>query len=165
MTKGLLWICPIAVVGLLLLPRFTDYDILIVRGGSMEPAIHAGSIEIIDRNDQSPNIGDVVAFRENGNIVTHRIVAFEGSFMVTKGDANETEDAVRRRGEDVIGPVVADVPHVGRILYVVQQPPVFLLLLALTGGVLICGEVRVIHRKVREIRASNRAVESSSTHA
>jgi signal peptidase I len=165
LVQATLWAGLAGVLGLLLLPRVTGYDVLIVRGGSMEPAIPAGGVEIIDRGARTPTVGDVVAFRENGSIVTHRVVGFEEGLMVTRGDANQTDDGMRRRPQDVVGTVVADVPYVGRMLYVVQQPLVFLLLLGLTGGVLIWSEVQVIYRKLRDTRVQHGDLEDSPTDA
>ena len=53
--------------------------------------IHRGDYLLIVKQDNY-NVGDVVTFQINGNFITHRIIKKEGKRIVTKGDANNTED-------------------------------------------------------------------------
>lgn len=151
--QAVLWT---ALLGFLLLvgvPRLTSYDVLIVRGGSMEPAIHLGSIIIIDRGAREPTVGDVASFVESdGNIITHRVVGVDGPLIETKGDANRTNDLERRLQANVVGTTVLTIPYVGYGLHVLRQPLAFLLLLLGTGGFLVFGEIRSIAREIRRMR-------------
>ena len=73
---------------------------LVIRGGSMEPAIPLGAL--VDVAHVSPAdlaAGDVVTFEgANGVLVTHRINRIvslpDGLYIETKGDANEHADPV-----------------------------------------------------------------------
>ena len=66
-------------------------EIYKVETGSMEDNIHRVDYLLIVKQDNY-NVGDVVTFQINGNFITHRIIKKEGKRIVTKGDANNTED-------------------------------------------------------------------------
>jgi signal peptidase len=81
-------------------PRFLPYQALIVRSGSMSPAIPTGSI-VFYRKIAADNVkvGDVIVFTKPGNAsekITHRVVKIgtspTGRYYITKGDANGTPD-------------------------------------------------------------------------
>src|ERR1035437_9985037 len=90
------YVAIIVIVGLLLFALFPikgNYQIKIVKSGSMEPSIKTGSIVIIKPEAQY-KIGDVVTFGKDTKTdipTTHRIVsnrAVDGVIMfTTKGDA------------------------------------------------------------------------------
>lgn len=67
-------------------------EIYKVETGSMEDNIHRGDYLLIVKQDNY-NVGDVVTFQIDGKFITHRIIKKEGTKIVTKGDANNTEDA------------------------------------------------------------------------
>jgi signal peptidase len=81
-------------------PRFLPYQALIVRSGSMSPAIPTGSIVFYTKKDASKvKVGDVIVFSRPGvpnEKVTHRVFKIgtgpTGKYFVTKGDANGTPD-------------------------------------------------------------------------
>jgi signal peptidase I len=160
-TQGILWIVLLGFIALVALPRFTSFDVLIVRGGSMEPAVALGSVIVIDRDARDPAVGDIVSFREaNGSIITHRVVAADAGMFTTKGDANETADLERRIRPNVVGTSVASIPYAGYAVHVLRQPPAFLLLLLGTGGFLIVGEIRTIIGELRRMTNKPTKVES-----
>ena len=149
----LLWGVLLGFLALLVLPRVSSADVLIVRGGSMEPAIHVGSIVIVDRAARTPAVGTSTAFRDgNGAIVTHRVVSVDETGYETKGDANAKADLGRRSPDQVYGTVVVAIPYVGYALHLLHQPIVFLLLLLGTGGMLVVGEVRTIWSELHRAR-------------
>lgn len=149
-----LWALLLSFLALVALSRLTSYDVLVVRGGSMEPAIHLGSIVIVDRASGSPAIGEITAFRDStSGVVTHRVVGIKNGLFVTRGDANRNVDTTRRPADSVYGVVVASIPLAGFVIHVLQQPAAFLLLLLGSGGLLVLGAVRTIHLElVRIIR-------------
>ena len=155
-----LWAALFGFVALLVLPRVSAFDVLIVRGGSMEPTIHVGSIVIVDRGSRTPTVGAAAAFSDgNGAIVTHRVVAIDSAGYETKGDANAKADLGRRSASQVFGTVTASVPFLGYVLHLLHQPIVFLLLLLGTGGVLIIGELRTIWSELSDRRRNRRATD------
>ena len=89
----------------------------IVLSGSMEPAIWTGEAAFINTRDRAVEEGDIITFlagREK--YVTHRAVRITGEGIITKGDANETEDPRPVRREDVVGTYLFGIPHLGRLL-------------------------------------------------
>lgn len=85
-------------------------SIMKVVTGSMEPSIHEGDYILIKKTDVSKlQEGDIICFYSKDSAIygmpnTHRIVKVldDGSF-VTKGDANQSEDAVSVSADTVIG--------------------------------------------------------------
>ena len=72
--------------------RFTNkVKIYNVETGSMEDKIHTGDyILLVKKSDYY--VGDIVTYNVKGYFVTHRIVKIEDDVIITKGDANNTED-------------------------------------------------------------------------
>jgi len=66
--------------------------------GSMLPLINKNSngIEIKPKSEADINIGDIITFKQNGNLVIHRVIekGFDdfGIYFITKGDNNEAND-------------------------------------------------------------------------
>ena len=90
------------------LPRIgiEPYSILT---GSMEPEFTIGEIVLVDRNDQSAEEGDVIAFFMGENVVIHRVLEDMGEQgYITKGDANPTKDFCPVTRENMIGTVWMD---------------------------------------------------------
>ena len=91
----------------------------VVITGSMEPAIPVQSVCFV--NERIPledvTVGEVVSFRMSENMfVTHRVSAISDGKYITKGDANNTEDASPVTTENYIGKTVFVIPKVGYIL-------------------------------------------------
>ncbi len=81
-----------------------------VETGSMEDGIHAGDYVLIYKAN-TYKIGDVITFKKDGYYVTHRIVKKHKKGVVTKGDANNTEDDAIK-----VSSIVGKVIFVGGIL-------------------------------------------------
>lgn len=128
------------------LPRLTSLEVLTVRSGSMEPVLNTGGMVVIDRELTSPQLADVVTFRMDGDLVTHRIHEILPDGLVTKGDANRTPDVGLRSPDDVVGTVVFDLPYAGFVLAFLRQPFIFLGLLTVAGSYLLGSEVMVLYR-------------------
>ena len=142
----------------LTLPRLLGYEVYDVVSGSMSPAIPVGSViyvKPVPPEDVLP--GDVIAFRSEGAVVTHRVAEnlfVEGSF-VTKGDANETEDFDRVGYRDFIGTVTGHFPAVGRIMAVYADGigKLYLLCLAACGVMfhLLAARIRTNREEERRL--------------
>ncbi len=63
----------------------------VVLSGSMEPTLSVNDLVIV-RAAESYAEGDVVVYQSGSSLVIHRIVRVEDEYVVTKGDANNTED-------------------------------------------------------------------------
>ncbi len=123
------------------------YEVKIVKSGSMEPAIHTGSIIVIAPG-QTYGIGDVVTYGKDTRShipVTHRIVEKRGegslATYITKGDANEDKDTKAVGGKDVIGKVAFSIPYLGFVIEFARTPLGFLLLIGLPALLIILDEL------------------------
>lgn len=104
----------------LTVPRLSGYHIYSVISGSMEPAIPTGSLVYI--KEEAPELlteGDVVAFygaRDSASIITHRVVENRVVMgeLITKGDANQTNDMNPIPYANVIGKVKYSIPGAGK---------------------------------------------------
>lgn len=105
----------------LTVPRLIGYQIYSVVTGSMEPEIPVGSMvyvkSIVPKEIKER---DVIAFyggRDVNAIITHRVVdnnEISGQ-IITKGDANKTEDMNPVSYSEVIGKVEYTIPKAGEL--------------------------------------------------
>ncbi len=101
-TAGVLWL----VVAL-------THGVAIVGGGSMRPVLHSGDIVVYRRGAQNVAVGDLVVFTHPGwsGGVVHRVVSIaRNGSLVTRGDANATEDSEPVSRDRVKGVAMAVVP-------------------------------------------------------
>ena len=115
----------IAVLLLLLVPKFIGYETYVIKTGSMEPNLPTNSVAYLKcTNAEDINIKDIIAFYiDNETVVTHRVIDINYSeeYFVTKGDANEAVDPLHVKFENCIGIVKFHIPYMGRIIKVVQK--------------------------------------------
>lgn len=90
--------------------------------GSMEPEIPTGSVCFVDHRAEFQDVheGDVIAFHAGSVMVTHRAVKITEDGIVTKGDANNTEDSSVVTSENFVGQTIFHVPRVGVLVMQVQ---------------------------------------------
>ena len=120
-------------------PSVFGYSALTVKTGSMSGTIEIGDLIIIkDTGDYE--IGDIVTFLQKGDSIptTHRIIDSreDGSF-ITKGDANNVQDALPVSKDIILGEVVKVLPKVGLFAERVQSEGwiyIVALLVILGGG-------------------------------
>ena len=80
--------------------------------GSMIPTLGVNStgVVITPSSEDKINVGDVITFRKDGELVVHRVVEKgydgQGAYFVTKGDNNNVEDG-KIRFEDIESVLVA----------------------------------------------------------
>ena len=141
-----------------LFPIKGNYQIKIVKSGSMEPDIKVGSIVII-KPSASYTVGDVVTFGKDTKTdipTTHRIVssrAQEGVILfTTKGDANEDNDTNEIKQNDVHGKVLFDVPFFGYIIDLARKPIGFAVLIILPAIIVIYDEGVKIFKEVKKMQ-------------
>lgn len=122
----------------LTLPRFLGYEIYGVVSGSMEPEIPVGSVIYVETVEpESVEAGDVIAFRSEESVISHRVV--ENRFVVgeyvTKGDANAGEDMNTVAYAELIGRVAYHFPGVGRfmMIYASNTGKIYAIILAACG--------------------------------
>ena len=128
MTGSILLVTVILLCLPLTLPRILGLTVYTVVSGSMEPAIPVGSLVYVKEVEAAEvQEGEIIAFYSasgSGAVITHRVVKNQivsGKF-ITKGDANETEDAMPIAYELLVGKVVLHIPVLGKILSILVTP-------------------------------------------
>ena len=98
---------------------FFRYYAIAIATGSMRPNINVGDVVIVDQhyNYKKVKVGDVIAYKYDGVIVTHRlcniIVIGEDYYFYTKGDANEDKDNYAIYPKTIVGIVKKKIPYIG----------------------------------------------------
>lgn len=125
--------------GILVGPKLFGCNTYAVISGSMEPEIPVGSIvcsQKVEFADLKEN--DVISYQVSSDtIVTHRIVSIdnEKKQVITKGDANNVNDANPVPSSNIIGKVVFSLPLIGYISIYMQS---------MLGIVIICAIVFIL---------------------
>ena len=142
---------------------------LIVRSGSMQPAIGVGDLVVV--NARKPvaapapaifpkyKIGDIVAFsgqKDTSTITTHRIVdikAEEGKIQyVTKGDANDSPDSGLVSEDKILGKSAFKIAGLGKIFALAKTRDGFLALVIVPALLVILFEIYNILRELIRIK-------------
>lgn len=105
---------------------FFNYRIFKVVTGSMEPNIKIGDVVLI-KKEKNYKIGDIVTYKHENNYITHRIVSVKGNKIITKGDANNTNDEAINK-KDVVGKMILKLTVLSYINYLIGYPIVWVLL-------------------------------------
>ncbi len=128
-------------------PSFAGYSPLIVLSDSMEPTICSGDLIIIKAIDpQDAQVGDVISFKEDEAVITHRIVAIETTSsgelqFTTKGDINNTEDIKKVSQEDLVGEYIVRIPGVGTVAMFLQTPTGLIIFVAVPLALFIIYDI------------------------
>ena len=118
----------LALVGLAHVVPASGHPVLIIRSGSMTPAIPVGAAIVLDPASPSGvQVGDGVTMRlDNGAIFTHRVTRLvslqQVAYVETKGDANSTVDPALTPVDHVIGRVSLTLPLVGFLMAGLATP-------------------------------------------
>lgn len=133
----------------------TDY-LFTILSGSMEGAIHTGSLIGVKPEQRRYNVGEIVAFHSATSIITHRIIEVRDQPFVqyrTKGDANPLADAALLPASQIIGPVTFTVPYGGYVFAALKTKLGFALLVLLPATLLILQEGATIRAALQELRS------------
>ena len=82
---------------------------------SMEPTIDAGDV-VYTYDTGDYEAGDVITYRHDGRLITHRVVAADAGSFRTRGDANDSPDEYRVSEDMIVGEVVLHLPYLGRLI-------------------------------------------------
>jgi len=137
-----------------ILPIPGNYRVLSVLSGSMEPAIHTGSVVIVAPAEDY-KIGEVITFGEISKTktpTTHRIndikVVNDKPVYITKGDANNAPDNKEVAASEVKGKVLFSIPYLGFALNFVKQPIGFALVIIVPAILIIWEEAKKIFHEI-----------------
>lgn len=113
--------------------RYTFYEIAT---GSMEPTLNVKDFIIVKESDKY-SVGDIITYKEDNSYITHRIIKINGDTLITKGDANNSEDKIISKSE-VIGKVVKIIPKGGVIKEIILTPKIIFTLLVTLVLINLC---------------------------
>lgn len=102
------------------LPMPLGFGAAVVLSGSMEPELSVNDLIIVSDAD-SYERNDIVVYQEGRTLVVHRIISIDGETVVTKGDANNVEDAPIQLSA-IKGKVIFHIPFVGNIVGALKTP-------------------------------------------
>ena len=105
--------------------RIFNYYVFNILTGSMEDTIHVNDY-IIVKKTKKVKVNDIVTFEKNGVYITHRIIKIDGNNIITKGDANNTEDEPITK-DQIVGKYVRKANILGFIL----KNKIFVIILAI----------------------------------
>lgn len=111
-------------------PNIFGYTFFEVTTGSMSPAIKKNDIIIVKLNTKYQK-NDIVTFKSSKSYVTHRIIDKSNKNVITKGDANNTEDKIININK-IVGRVILIIPKAGLLKEILLSPFVLLLLILTT---------------------------------
>ena len=78
---------------LIFVPVLWGYHPLVIVSGSMEPILKVGGLMYYEKIDiDNFEKGDILVYRTEEHIVSHRVVKKMNSSFITKGDVNNTVD-------------------------------------------------------------------------
>lgn len=102
------------------LPKVAGFAQIIVISGSMQPDIRVGDLLFI-REQEKYEKNDIVTYRSNGRLITHRLIEIDNETALAKGDANNvTDDPVPIA--DIEGKVVLSIPDAGNYILFLKTP-------------------------------------------
>lgn len=80
------------------------YSVFSAETGSMSPTIEKGDIIIIKIGDEIRE-NDIITYKKENVLITHRIAKIDGDTIIARGDYNNTDDEPIKK-ENVIGRTV-----------------------------------------------------------
>ena len=98
-----------------------------VASGSMEPTLNINDVLLVKVNVDDLQKDDIIAYKSENSIITHRIVMINDNDLIVKGDANNTVDSPIKK-DQVIGKVVKVFPHLGIWKKILTEPKILILI-------------------------------------
>lgn len=109
----------------------------VVISGSMEPAVHKGSLSFINKHSKYEDIknGDIIAYQTpTGDKVTHRVREVTEEGFITRGDANPVDDVALTTESNFLGKNIFSIPMLGYAVGTLQT----------TRGKIVLGTIIVL---------------------
>ena len=104
--------------------NFFGYTVFEVSTGSMAKTLNIYDV-ILVKITKEVEQGDIITYKYNDELITHRIMKIDGDKLITKGDANNTEDKAITK-DDIIGKVISVYPQLGIWTKVFTEPNVLI---------------------------------------
>ena len=87
------------------------YTFFEVATGSMENTINIGDVVIVNLT-KYVNENDIIVYKDDNNFITHRLIKKQADKLITRGDANNSEDKPINE-DQILGKVIYIVPKMG----------------------------------------------------
>ena len=122
-----LWlVIPLLLLLVLLIPfGFTGVTLYIVISSSMKPTLDVGDVVFLIQDHDGVNIGDIIGYVSNGEIIIRRVIRIIRSgnetAFITKGDANRNPDPQPVYPNQVIGKYLVHIPKIGWPIIVIKD--------------------------------------------
>ena len=95
--------------------NIVKYRTYIIVSPSMKPAINPGDLIFVRKVDVDKiKEGDIITFKNEDMVSTHRVVKVDKNTITTKGDSNNTEDYPTDKKE-IIGEFSFAIPKIGYV--------------------------------------------------
>ena len=111
------------------MPMPFGFGASVVLSGSMEPTLAVNDLVIVLSADDY-SVGDIVVYQDGDLLVIHRVVEIGESYLVTRGDANNTADDPVDLSL-VKGRMAFAIPLVGLVVRLLQTLPGTLVVIVL----------------------------------
>ena len=105
------------------------YSLFEVATGSMSPTIKGGDV-VITKLTKEVKENDIIVYIDGNNIITHRLIEKNGNKIITRGDANNSEDKPIEE-KMIIGEVVKIIPQLGTWQQILSSPEILVLIVIL----------------------------------
>ena len=105
------------------------YSLFEVATGSMSPTIEVGDV-VITKLTKEVKENDIIVYIDGNNIITHRLIEKNGNKIITRGDANNSEDKPIEE-KMIIGEVIKIIPQLGTWQQILSSPEILVLIVIL----------------------------------
>lgn len=113
--------------------NFCGYTVFRVITGSMSDTIKPQDIVIV-KITKDVNVDDIITYKKDKDFITHRVIEKNEKQIVTKGDANTSQDEPIIIN-DVVGKVIYIVNNVGIWINVFKTPQVIIAIIISIIGI------------------------------
>lgn len=98
------------------------YSAYIITTDSMKPTLNVSDVVIIKKvNAKTLKKDDVITFKKESKIITHRIIIKNEDEYTTKGDNNNVEDSFIVKESDILGMKIFKIPFLGKIVKIINN--------------------------------------------
>lgn len=98
------------------------YTFFEVATGSMANTINIGDIVVVKVNEAFKE-NDIIVYKEENSFITHRVIKIDGQDLITRGDANNSEDKPIK-SDQILGKVIYIIPKIGIWRKVLASPEI-----------------------------------------
>lgn len=100
------------------------YTAFEVATGSMSGTIEIGDVVIVKITNEIQE-NDIIVYKQDNNFITHRVLKINEDTIITKGDANNSQDAPISKNQ-IFGKVIKNIPNIAIWKKVLTTPSVLI---------------------------------------